>query len=296
MTPSCPSCQAPFTPGAETCARCGASLLVAPSFGGADPVCAVHPEWRSVATCQRCGAFACARCLRQGPEGAICATCHEREPLAPLPWDQRSELGLFKAFWRTCFGMLVRPADIVRGVNPDGSVGSSLGFALLTAIVGFVPTCLAYLVLLGAAMSFLPGLNSGASGTDPKAVRLWAVGFMAVWTVLVPLFATGITLVNAGLDHLILRMGGVTRGFSVTLRAYALSQAPYIAGVIPFVALYAAPFWATGLRLYTYRTLHRTSWGTAVAGALALPVLSTCLCCGGYAAFMFFAFKSAGKV
>ncbi|RKH45505.1 zinc ribbon domain-containing protein [Corallococcus sp. AB049A] len=292
MTPSCPSCQAPFAPGAETCARCGASLLVAPAPGGAEPVCAVHPEWRSVATCQRCGAFACARCLRQGPEGAICATCHEREPLGQLPWDQREELGTLKAFWRTCFGMLMRPTETLKGVNPDASVGSSMGFVLLSAIAGFLSTCLLYIVIFAVVLGFMPDREMRANEQD---VKLWMTVGMGVVTLLTPLFVTGMTLVNAAVDHLILRMGGVERGFSVTMRAHALSHAPYIVGVIPFVAVYAAPFWAMGLRVFTYRTLHRTSWGTAAAGALIAPLLSCCLCGGAYGAIMFATLKSTGQ-
>ncbi|WP_147439256.1 zinc ribbon domain-containing protein [Corallococcus sp. CA049B] len=294
MTPSCPSCQAPFTPGAETCARCGASLLVAPAPGGAEPVCAVHSEWRSVATCPRCGAFACARCLRQGPEGTVCATCLEREPLGQLPWDERAELGMLKAFWRTCFGMLMRPTETLRGVNPDAPVSSSMGFVMLSAIAGFLTTGIVYTALIGVIMGLVP--ETETSGADPKDVKLWMTLGMAAWTVLMPIFSTGMTLVNAGLDHLILRMGGVERGFSVTLRAHALSQAPYIVGVIPFVAVYAAPFWAMGLRVFTYRTLHRTSWGAALAGALLVPVLSCCLCGGVYGAIVFAALKSTGQV
>lgn len=293
MTPSCPSCQAPFAPGAETCARCGASLLVAPAPGGAEPVCAVHPEWRSVATCQRCGAFACARCLRQGPEGVICAACHEREPLGQLPWDQRAELGILKAYWRTCFGMLMRPTETLKGVNPDGSVGSSLGFVLLSCIAGFLTSGLVYTAIFGAMMMLIPMKESGG---DSQAVKLGVTVGVAALTVFTPLFITGMTLVNACLDHLILRMGGVKRGFSVTMRAHAVSLAPYIVGVIPFVAVYAAPFWAMGLRAFTYRTLHRTSWGTALAGALLVPVLSCCLCGSAYGAIVFAALKSTGQM
>ncbi|WP_375755849.1 YIP1 family protein [Corallococcus exercitus] len=290
MTPSCPSCQAPFTPGAETCERCGASLLVASTPGSAEPVCAVHPEWRSVATCPRCGAFACARCLRQGPEGAICVTCHEREPLGQLPWDQREQLGTLKAFWRTCYGLLMQPTATLRGVNPDAPVSSSMTFVFLSAIAGFLTTGIVYTAIIGIILGLVPQADKGVE--DPEAMKLWMTVGMAAWTVLMPFVSAGMTLANAGLDHLILRMGGVERGFSVTMRAHALSQAPYIVGVIPFVAVYAAPFWAMGLRAFTYRSLHRTSWGTALAGALLVPVLSCCLCGGFYGALMFAAFNN----
>lgn len=296
MTPSCPSCQTPFVPGAQTCGACGAALLVAPTPGSAEPVCAVHPQWRSVGTCPRCGAFACASCLRPGPEGGVCAACLEREPLGLLPWDKREELGTLKAFWKTCVGMLMQPTQTLRGINPDAAVGSSLGFVFLSAVAGFLTTGIVYTALIGVIMGFMPEVAEAQAtegAPDPQSVTLWMTVGMGVWTVLMPFVSTGMTLVHAGLDHLILRMGGVEKGFSVTLRAHALSQAPYIVGLIPFVAVYAAPFWAMGLRVVTYRSLHRTSWGAAGAGALVVPVLSCCLCGGGYAGIMYFAFKGA---
>jgi hypothetical protein len=169
-----------------------------------------------------------------------------------------------------------------------------MGFVMLSAIAGFLTTGLVYTALIGVIMGLVP--ETETSGADPKDVKLWMTLGMAAWTVLMPIFSTGMTLVNAGLDHLILRMGGVEHRFSVTMRAHALSQAPYIVGVIPFVAVYAAPFWAVGLRAFTYRTLHRTSWGTAIAGAFLAPVLSCCLCGGVYGAIVFAALKSTGQV
>nr|WP_253895027.1 YIP1 family protein [Corallococcus exercitus] len=184
----------------------------------------------------------------------------------------------------------MQPTNTLRGINPDAPVSSSMTFVLLSAIAGFLTTGIVYTAIIGIVLGMVPQTDTG--GADPKTLKLWMTVGMAAWTVLMPVFSTGMTLANAGLDHLILRMGGVERGFSVTMRAHALSQAPYIVGVIPFVAVYAAPFWAMGLRAFAYRTLHRTSWGTALAGALLVPVLSCCLCGGVYGAFIFAAFKS----
>ncbi|CAM3411537.1 zinc ribbon domain-containing protein [Corallococcus sp. ZKHCc1 1396] len=293
MTPSCPSCQAPFVPGAQTCGACGAALLVAPTPGSSEPVCAVHPQWRSVGTCARCGAFACASCLRQGTEGVVCASCHDRAPMGTVPWDRRGELGTLKAFWQTCLGMLMRPTETLKGINPDAPVSSSMGFVLMTGVAGFVTTGLLYAVIFGGILAFVPApeANTEANPMGSSGAKVFLVLGMLAWAAAMPFVNAGMTFVMAGMDHLLLRMGGVERGFSVTMRAHALSLAPYIVGIIPFVALYSAPFWAMGLRVVTYRTLHRTTWGTAAAGALLAPVLSCCICGGGYAAIMFAVFK-----
>ena len=83
-----------------------------------------------------------------------------------------------------------------------------------------------------------------------------------------------------------LRMGGVTRGYQVTLRAHAFSQAPWILGVVPFIGMQVGPIWALVARVFAYRGLHRTTWGVAIAGALVAPALTCLLCGGGYFALL----------
>lgn len=91
------------------------------------------------------------------------------------------------------------------------------------------------------------------------------------------------TLVNSALDHLVFRLERTGQPFSVTLRANALSLSPNLMGLIPLCGAYVSPLWTLGLRIYAYRALHRTGWGTAALGALAVPLLSCGLVFGVYA-------------
>jgi hypothetical protein len=93
------------------------------------------------------------------------------------------------------------------------------------------------------------------------------------------------TVVSAGMDHLVLRLAGAPKDFQVTLRANALSQAPYLLGLIPLLGMQIAPFWTMVVRVFAYRGMHQLRWGPAVAGALVAPVLSFLLCGGAYLAF-----------
>jgi hypothetical protein len=282
MRISCPRCQQALTPGATTCAHCGASLLIEVTPGGVEPACAVHPTLRSLGICGRCGAFACARCLRLDSRGQVlCERCHEREPDVLLPWDRREELGTFLAFWKTFVDVLLRPGTL-SAVRAEGSVGSSLLFALLCSLPGCFVTGVTYLGLFSFMSALFP-VPSTPSGAE-QAFRwagLAAFGFFVLAGP--PLFLL-LTVLSAGVDHLVLRIGGITRDFAVTLRANALSQAPWVLGGVPVIGAQVAPFWGLVARVFAYRGLHRTTWGVATAGALAAPLISCLLCGGSYVA------------
>ncbi|NOK02236.1 MULTISPECIES: YIP1 family protein [Myxococcus] len=276
----CPRCQAFAVPGAQSCAWCGASLLQEATPGSADPVCAVHPELLSLHACGRCGSFACAQCLRKGPwDELLCAACHDRVPADALPWDRRDELGTLRAYWQTCVAVMLRPSATFARARPEGSVGSSLGFVALSNLAGSFTTALFYLALLFAIpREMMDGDNVSQSG-----FRLAGVGLFGAMMVMVPFIGMLVALFNSALDHLVFRMEGTGQPFEVTLRANALSLSPYLMGLIPFCGMYGAPFWALGLRIYAYRSLHRTGWSTAAVAALAVPLLSCGLFFAAYA-------------
>ncbi|PTL81201.1 YIP1 family protein [Vitiosangium sp. GDMCC 1.1324] len=294
MSIPCPRCQQPITPGATHCQSCGSSLLLEAAPGGAEPTCAVHPTLRSLAICDRCGAFACARCLRAGPRGeVVCEACLTRDPDEPLPWDQREELGTLKAVWRTAVNVMLHP-DFFAKARPEGSPSSSLLFALLCALPGWFTTGLTYMGMFSLMPSLAPESQT-QSASDSMAMMKWAgVGMLAFCVLLGPVISLVSTVLMAGIDHLILRMGGVTRGYAVTLRAHSMSQAPWLLGVVPFIGMQVGPLWAMVARVFAYRGLHRTTWGVALAGALLAPLLTCCLCGGGYLAIILAAIGKVG--
>ncbi|ATB51214.1 YIP1 family protein [Corallococcus macrosporus] len=276
----CPRCQAFVVPGAQSCAWCGTSLLQSATPGASDPVCAIHPELLSLQACARCGNFACAQCLRKGPrDEPLCATCHDRVPADALPWDRREELGTLRAYFQTCQAVALRPTATFERARPEGSVGSSLGFAALSNLAAYFTTALFYLAVVFA----IPAAMTEIDNVSQSGFRLVAAGVFGVVMVAAPVMGMLVALINAALDHLVFRLQRTGRPFEVTLRANTLSLAPYLLGVIPFCGMYIAPMWALALRVIAYRSLHRTSWGAAALGALAVPLLTFGLCFGGYA-------------
>ncbi|MGZ3460343.1 MAG: hypothetical protein ACXU86_17790, partial [Archangium sp.] len=158
------------------------------------------------------------------------------------------------------------------------------------------PACfmagLTYLGIFSVMRTILPKM-----GTPNPQVEHQFQGIMvglSVFVVLVgPLLCLAATVMGAGLGHLVLRIGGITRGYPVTLRALALSQAPWVLGLVPFIGTQVAPFWVLVACVFAYRGLHRTSWGVALAGVL-VPTLATCCLFGGsYLALLALALSSA---
>ncbi|HEX5754617.1 MAG TPA: zinc ribbon domain-containing protein [Archangium sp.] len=278
MNIPCPYCQHPITPGATTCPGCGTSLLREATPQSAEPTCGYHPRRLSLAICDRCGTFACAECLRlNSRQEVVCQRCHALEQDTPLPWDLREELGTFTAWWKTVVAVMFHP-DTFPTFRPEGSAGESLLFAVLCAVPTSIVGGLSYMGFL----SFVPYLlSSGNPSRDSVPSWLGPAMFVAIM-ILGPLLSAAYTVIQAGLDHLVLKMGGVTRGFQVTLRANAFSQAPWLLGAVPCIGPYVAPVWGLVARVFAYRGLHRTSWGVALAGCLVTPLLSCCLCGGIY--------------
>ncbi|NMO23039.1 YIP1 family protein, partial [Pyxidicoccus fallax] len=279
----CPHCRAFVVPGAQSCGMCGMSLLREAVPGSSEPVCAVHPHLLSLSACERCGSFACPQCLRRSDRGeALCASCHERLPAGLVAWDEREVHGTLKAYWNTCLDIMFRPMPTFERLRPTGSQGSSLGFAALSSFVGSFTTMLIYMGFM--AFFPMPDETMRADNVNPQAFRYLGAGLFGVVILLTPLLGVLTTLFTSGLDHLLLRLMGTAQPFEVTLRGNSLSQAPFLLGLIPFCGIYVAPLWAFGLRIIAYKNMHGVSWGKATAGALAAPLMTCCVCGGGYLA------------
>lgn len=281
----CPNCRAFVTYGQPGCGACGTSFLVPVAPGSPDPACAWHPDVRSLQPCARCGSFACAQCLREGDDAALCHACFDREPQGLTPWDRRAELGFFKAYFLTAWATISRPAPFFRKARSEGSFGSSFLFALVSNVLAFTPTMLLYLLFFLALPGFLE--RAAADGTeDAPKQDFFAIfyGIMAGYAVVLPFLGVAFTLFVAGIDHLVMRIAGVPGSFGVTFRAASLSLGPLIVGVIPLCGMYVYPLWTVVLKMFAYQGLHRTTMAKGAWGAWVSFALCGLSCVGWYAA------------
>jgi hypothetical protein len=275
----CPRCQSQLDERAgKFCPFCGASLPREPVASAPveaialDAPCPRHPAEKATELCDRCGAFACRLCSTRTPSGRVlCNDCLAREEPArwSVPWERRSELGFFRAYWETVKEVLLKPSESLGRLDPAaGRWSDPLSFAMLSSLVGC--SGIALLAWLG----FLAALVGGG-GKSVLGGGLAAAGF-----VLLAALAGAVigAFVIGGIEHLALTiLGAKTRGFEATLRVCCYSYAPMILGLVPVCGAYAYPVWQVVCRILGYRGVHRTSGGIASAAVL----LPTCFCCVG---------------
>lgn len=247
--------------------------------------CAVHADRPAVQACDRCGTFSCAECLAAVGSQQQCVKCRTRG--AALEWDQRRELGLFRAWWLTSKRIITAPMQTFDVISPDGTVLESSIFAAISALVGFLPTMLVYGVIIGVALVFGPGMKEGAK-IGPLAGAGIGAGAFLFYLLFLMLMVVVSMLLFSGLELAVLRVSGVKHaGYAQAVRSHALSMATYVIGVIPFCGFYVFPIYALVLRIFAIQRLQKVTTGQAAASAL-VP-LGLCCFLGGTAYIGLFA-------
>lgn len=293
----CPVCGYTNAAGTPKCGACGTQLIeeAKPAARLTDALCATHPQQPALAPCARCGTFYCGACLEKATDGQLyCVQCRAR---AGLPWDQREELGMLRAWFLTSKQLMLEPSATLKSAPRDGTIGSSLLYALVSTLCGFVPTLLLYLVGFGGALLFAAAESEKKLGG--AEVGIGAVAAIGIF-IFYLLFLVGMQIVSmfvlAGIEHLVLTMTGEPSlgPYTVSLRAHALGLAPFVIGLIPVCGFTVMGIWSLVLRCMTLMHLQKVSAGKAVAAVLA-PMLFICGCLGlSYFAVIAAAFSAAG--
>jgi hypothetical protein len=272
---NCQACGVSNPPGAAACIACG--VLLTATAGPSGPRCRKHAETPATGTCSRCGSFGCGVCLTQKGATWLCDDCAARA--AVLPWDERETLGTWRAWWRTSVKMMSSPVQTLESAAPEGSLGSSALFALLSTLVGYLPT---FVLLFGAAgLGFAFASRQAAKPASAEAVPFVAI--LAGELVMILVLQVAAVFFWAALDHLMLKLlGAQPRRFEVTVRANALSMGPMLLGLVPVCGAYVFPVWALVLRILGLMHLHRTTAGKAVLAVLLPIAVLICLAAVAY--------------
>jgi hypothetical protein len=284
---SCKVCGFTNPPGALACQACGTTLeaVTEPAARAGDAVCATHKERPALAPCERCGTFYCAQCLQRAADGKLyCETCRSRA--TALPWDQRGELGMMRAWWQTSVLLLKAPQATLQSAPRDAPLASSILFTLISTIAGFGLTFAAYVVLIAGA--FVVGANESQKMGGDAAMGTAGSVLMGLFVVLfygVLIFAGQLiaVLVIGGIEHLMLKMLGERElgPYTVTVRAHSLGLAPYVLGLFPFCGVMVMGMWSLVIRCMSLATLQRVNTGKAVIAVLS-PLAVMCIGCGGF--------------
>jgi hypothetical protein len=213
-------------------------VTIAPST---ENLCVVHPELPAIGACSNCGSFACSDCLSYVGSLSVCGRCLEdgRVTAHAVPWESRSELGLFRAWWMTFAALATRPAQLFEALDPKRPVGEALRFAALS--IGMVQGLFAAVAVLVCGL----GLISATLGDGLEAALVEpAAGMIIALVAVVYLFAMSVgpfcTLsCLMALHHPLLRVvGGGQRGFRATLQVGLYSLAFYPLAVIPCIGMF----------------------------------------------------------
>ncbi len=249
--------------------------------------CATHPDVPAVQACERCGTFVCLGCLVKLPnQPGLCRSCSALAGSEPLAWDRREELGLLKAYWKTCLAVMGTPTATAERARTGGSLGSSLAFTALSGLVGYTTTIIFYGAFF-LLMTKLPSQDGAElAKAFGKAGPLLVLAGMLGYLVFIIAALLGGQILMGSLEHALLKSLGGAGTWTATMRAYSLSLGPNLLGVVPVCSLYVMPFWSIVARVFTYRAAHQVTTGRAVAGALVPSLVLGCLCVGAYAAMI----------
>lgn len=258
-TPRCPECGTPFRPSEFEFAP-GSVQFCCPdckqAYYGTGPKGHLEPP---TFTCVSCG-----RALDMDEMILLPTEGIEEDETRPetVPWLD-TKLGRFRAWWNTVGMALVRPADLMKLLPLDSSVGRAIWFGTLThslAIIGSFAVFMIFSVIVAMAIA-------GGGGPGGIAGAMLCTPLMAL--LLVPI----LVLVWSCLVHAVLCITGKNvKPLSRTIQAVFYSAGANIITAIPCLGMYIGWIWNLISQIIMLKEGHGISARRAIA-AVVLPLL-----------------------
>ncbi|MEE2828755.1 MAG: hypothetical protein VX498_06185 [Myxococcota bacterium] len=240
--------------------------------------CGLHPDRPAAAACENCGTFGCVDCIGVLGEQEVCRTCVEdgRVTAYGIPWDNREELGLFRAWRLTTTELVMRPVQFFAALNPAAPLRDA--YLFFGVSVGSV--ILLLFLCVGGIAAIVAGII-GFNG-EPEAAALVGVFGTAYGVFLGCMMATASICLVLVHHCLLVLMQGASGGLKGTLRVALYSHGIYPAMLIPcvsnFVWIYLMALQAVG-----YNQAHEGPVWKPVS-AVAIPAV---FCCVSYLGLSF---------
>ena len=204
---------------------------------------------------------------------------HEPPQPAGIPWDERGDIGLFRAFAGTSRLVLLRPLEAFSRMRVDTPLSSPLLYNLIGGWLGLVASAL-YAVLI---VRFQPQPANPTQLQQLFALTpARAMQELKLFLIMGPVLVTASSLVCAGIAHLFLMLaGGANKPYHVTLRVFCFSYgSAQLLQLLPFCGSLAAPVWLLVGCVVGLAAAHGTSTGRSMT-AMGLFLAACCLCCFG---------------
>lgn len=234
--------------------------------------CAVHAGTDARFVCTRCGSFGCeACCFATVKARSVCQACADKGLGHPIPWERRTELGIWRAFWDTVRLSSRSPTRFFRTPPTREGVFGAVAHAVIASTLGvFLSNLVLGLMVMiggGATAIFAPVPQADAIGTLVGGYGCLIAGMSPIALLAAPANAMMSLVWSAAAAHGVLALAGKARGsFEDTLRAVSYAGSPYVWQwvPIPFMSLIA---WGWMMRVETIavRETHRcgTDWAVA---------------------------------
>jgi len=187
-----------------------------------------------------------------------------------LPWDNRQQLGLVKAFTDTLIMVLTKPQEAFQLMKTEGGLVEPLIYAVIGGSLGIIVYWL-FSLLLG---------SFGMMGQRNPLSAMFGAGIGVVFMIIfAPVIVAICVFIASGIIHLCLMLvGGAKKPFETTFRVMCFAQGstqPLL--IVPICGGLIAAVWAIVAEIIGLAKAHETDIGRA-ALAILLPVI---VCCGG---------------
>ena len=198
------------------------------------------------------------------------------------PWEDRSRLGFWKAFWETFKTVLTQPTEFYQKLSPTENMGSAIGFGVLAGSIGIIASILWQLPFQFLQSALMAGHNPAAAFGQSFFMMI----FMICFIIFSPLIALIGIFISSAITHLFLWMvGGANKGFVATVRVVSYANAAILLNIIPFCGGWIGLIWQFVLEVFGLKEVHDTTFGKAIAAKL-IPV-ALCCCCAILLAIIF---------
>jgi hypothetical protein len=221
--------------------------------------------------------FASAGSSGASAQTSAAITAAPAPPRSGLPWDNRQQLGLVKAFTDTLIMVLTKPQEAFQLMKTEGGLVEPLIYAVIGGSLGIIVYWL-FSLLLG---------SFGMMGQRNPFGAMFGAGIGAVFMIVfAPVIVAICVFIASGIIHLCLMLvGGAKKPFETTFRVMCFAQGatqPLL--IIPICGGVIAGVWALVVEIIGLAKAHETDIGRA-ALAILLPVI---VCCGGGFLLMMF--------
>ena len=210
-------------------------------------------------TCPHCGAS-----LSNVEEGESAQTEQYYSP-----WDDRENLGWFKALLETWKQVMFNPTQFFSKMDREGGLGGPLLYGFIMGEIGFLFS------LMWKGMSiFVPPFvdQNGFGDIVGEAAGLTFLFFASPAIVLSMLF-----IFSAILHVCLFIVGGAQKSFETTFRVVCYASSTDLLEIIPCCGMFVGLIWNLVLTIIGIRETHEISTERA-ALAVLLPAIFCCGC------------------